>query len=226
MKHAIFFGALLTILGCPSEHYFSDTGFISSVEAFVPELIFKVDQVECKTIKGQHGACVISKPEKSSAQVEINLNHESQVTWESSCTLEVNGQQTDNGSFISKDQVLRIQYGDIKPKGEICVLGIQTLNTRRDDPDSIAPSSQGSQGLIYIIVTDSNYVALAKPFYRFKDDNIEIAADKYSKYLRLNRRGKSPKIYFKKTLLREEKKDIVSIESESDIGRRSFVAVH
>ena len=181
---------LLLLFGCPTSHYISDRGMMSSVEAFMPESDILVDDISCQTIDKKDGACSLVREKGDSIKLSINVITESEISWKSNCYFDVedpNGgsQRQREGGFVTDKKVNHLYLKNMPESGTVCTVGILILDVEREEGEKV-PESQGQISLIHIIVSDPNYIAVPATQIRFKKKSVEIKASKFSKHILLS----------------------------------------
>lgn len=210
-------------MGCPST-YLSDIGLMSSVEAYHPEGDILVDDIQCKTMTGEEGACSILKEEDDPINFKFNLLTKSEITWKSNCAFDVelpdgSAKRTDNGSFITDKEQEILNFKNIPQSGQVCTVGFLILDIERDNED--IPKSSGIISLVHIVVTNPNYISVPSSQIKFRKKKIEILTSKFSKYVLITKGKETKKIKKMNQFFIEAPKngERVVVKVQTDISR-------
>lgn len=222
MKRLFLVSLMLFIIGCPRSQYISDRGFMSSLEAFVPEAEIRIDNYPCRDIKNRFGSCSVAKEEGSDLKVSFILLSDAEITWKSNCEFTVDELRTDHGSLITTGMFATLLLEDIPEAGQVCSIGFVIIDTDREAGE-IVPEAQGQMALVSLIIGSEDYVYMPTANVRIKGGKIKIKASKFTKHMMISHHKrhqmveKLHEIEFSKPKTGAP----IIVRTQSDIGRYS-----
>ena len=124
-----------------------------------------------------------------------------------------NGKKTQGEKWIADEGANNFILSE-PPAKEVCYINtiIQGIN------DETTVEDEGSFAAIMVIIHDSNYVKMAKPFVKIKKGKIQIKTSQFSERLEIGGQifNKTTEITVPYSL------DIKKIRTQSEIGRKSY----
>ena len=174
MRRLLMLLALLClgINECGSLPYRSDVGMMTALEANSFELKFDVNNLACKDLQGSFGKCVLSMREGDDLFLKLYI-----PPGPGSVRIYVPNRETLNIPFRDQEAPLDIKIPSLT-KSQDGTFGISVV---LDD------ATGSLQALIFVTITDRNYLPLESPIVRIDSDktSVEIEASAYTKYFAL-----------------------------------------
>lgn len=209
MRRLLFLASFLSlgVSDCNSLPYKSDIGLMSAVDANSFELKYHVNDLPCKDIQGKFGKCAYSIREEEDLNLKLYI-----PPGPGSVRIYVPNRDTLNIPFRDQEKPLEIKIQAIK-KSEDGTVGISVI---------LDEAKGAIQGLIFLTVTDREFVPLETPQIKSDGDEIEIIASAYSKWFGLNVGGERTILEKVNKISFDRDGKPVSVETYSESLRTSY----
>lgn len=144
---------------------------MSSIDANSFELKYDVNGLPCKDIQGNFGKCAYSIREEDDINLKLFI-----PPGPGSIRIYIPNRDTINLPFRDQQKPFEYKIQAIK-KEEDGTIGISII---------LDEAKGAIQGLVFLTVTDRDFLKLESPQINLNDEQIEIIASPYSKWMGLN----------------------------------------